>query len=82
MQVAHQRDHVAVFVGEMLAQPFAEQVFDFERHPQHHVTGFGRAGVGGGVENAFDFRIVQRRNDRRHHHGGGHAGLRQRTDRL
>src|SRR5271169_5324384 len=38
VQVAHERDHVLLLVGEVLAQPFAEEILDFERHLERDVA--------------------------------------------
>src|SRR5476649_2241019 len=64
MQAAHERDHVLFLVGEVLAQPLAEEILDLERHFQRDVARALRTGGNGSVENALDLRIVDCRNDR------------------
>src|SRR6202171_4605850 len=49
MQVAHQRDHVLLLVGEVLAQPLAKEILDLERHLERYVARALRPGGHGGV---------------------------------
>ncbi len=63
-------------------QPFAEQVAYFERQAQQHVAGFLGAGGGGGVKNALDLHVVERRDHRRHHHRCRYADLCEAPQRL
>ena len=64
--LADQLEDVAIAVGKIRHQPFAEEIAHFERQPQDHVAGALHAGGSGGVENALDLGIVDRRDDRRH----------------
>ncbi|KAH2821212.1 hypothetical protein KXV85_002907, partial [Aspergillus fumigatus] len=80
--VADQGEDVAVTVGIVRHQPFAEEIAHFKRQAQQHVAGFPGAGMGRRIEDALDLGIVQRRDHRRYHNRGGDAGLRQHLDRL
>src|SRR6516164_6452069 len=71
--LADELEHVAVAVGKISHQPFAEQVTHFERKPQQHVAGLPHADGGGGIQDALDLGIVERGDHRRHHHRGWHA---------
>src|SRR6202166_3172543 len=48
--VADELEDVAIAVGEIRHQPFAEQVAHFERQPQQHVAGMAHAGRSHGFE--------------------------------
>ena len=59
--VADELEHMAVAVGEIRHQPFAEQVAHFERQPQQHVAGALHPERGRGIENALDLGVVDGR---------------------
>src|SRR6188472_1971272 len=61
--VADQREDMAIAVGIVCHQPFTEQVTHFQRQPQQDVTCFLCAGMRGRIEDALDFRIVERGDD-------------------
>src|SRR6476620_4213078 len=42
--VADQLEHVPLAIGEILAQPFAEQIAQLQSQPQQHIAGFLHAG--------------------------------------
>src|SRR6266436_7470307 len=80
--LAYQRKNVALAVGEIGLQPFAEEVAHLKRQPQQHVTGRLSPTGGSSFENALDLRIVDRRDDGRDHHGGWNAGRAKRSQCL
>ena len=77
-----QRKHVAIAIGKVRHQPFLEQVAHLERQPQQHVAGALDAGRLGGIENAFDLRIVDGGHDGRDHDRGWNAGSRELAQRF
>src|SRR4051794_539337 len=74
--VADQLEDVAFAVGEIFAQPLAEQIAQLQWQPQQNVTGFLHTNGSSGIEDALDLHVVDRRNDRRDHHRGRNAGFR------
>ena len=80
--VADELEDVAIAVGKIRHQPFAEQVAHFQRQAQQHIAGMAHAGLRHRLEDALDLGIVDRRNDRRHHGRGRHAGLDQLPQRF
>src|SRR6185312_1864457 len=75
--VAHELHHVAIAVGIVRHQPFAEKVAHLERQAQQHVARFLDAGDLRRLEDALHLAVVERRDDRRDHHRRRHAGVRQ-----
>ncbi len=73
---------MAVAVGKIGHQPFAEEVAHFERKPQQHVAGLPHADGGGGIEDALDLGVVERGDHRGHHDRGRHARRGQLPQRL
>ncbi len=65
----------------MQTQPLLDQRRDLERQAQQHVARAGRAGFGGGLEDALQLVVVHRRDHGRGQHGGGNAGGGERADR-
>ena len=80
--VADQREDVAIAVGIIRHQPFAEQVAHLQRQPQQHVACFLDAGMRRRIENALDLGIVQRGDHRSDHHRGRNSRFRQSPQRL
>ena len=64
--LADELEDVAIAVGKIRHQPFAEQVAHFERQAQQHIAGVPHAGCRDRIEDALDLGIVDRGDDRRH----------------
>src|ERR1700730_12123926 len=58
--LADELEDVAVAVGKIGHQPFAEEVAHFERKPKQHVAGLPHADGGCGIEDALDLGVVKR----------------------
>jgi hypothetical protein len=52
--------HVVDAIGEILLQPFAEQIAQLERQPQDYMACAFDAGDRRGIQDAFDFGVVDR----------------------
>lgn len=64
----------------VVREPVLEQSRHLARQAQQGKAGEARPGAVGGLQDAFEFVVGQRRHDGRHQHAHRHAGLRQPGD--
>src|SRR5215212_9167603 len=75
LYVAYQLEYMAMPVGEVGDQPFAEEVAHLEWQAQGYVAGATDANRRRSIENALDLGVVDGRYDGCDHHRGRHAGF-------
>ena len=63
-------------VGELGGKPLAKYLFQLQRQAQQYVAGLACACGVSCLQNAFDFMVVEARDDGRNHYADGDAGIR------
>src|SRR5437868_12711901 len=72
--IADQGEDVAIAVGVIRHQPFAEEIAYLERQPQQYITRFLDTRMRSRIEDALDLGIIQCRDHGGDHHRGWNSG--------